>query len=367
VVPGIGFSNDPLLQGLLFSYLDTQLIRLGGPNFHEIPINRPLAPISNNQREGYYRMTINKGKTSYFPNSVGKNLPRPASAEEGGYVNYMEKVEGKKIRERSEKFKDFFSQAKLFWNSMSKPEKEHIIRAFHFEVGKVMDPEIRKAVVEEFNNVDGDLAIEIAKGVGVPAPEQKGGSQVTKESPNVSQERTEHTAKNSIKSRKIAILAAEGYNYDDVSQVMQALKGAGAHTDLISKYRGMLKSSKGEEIEVDKNYLTAASVMYDAVYVPGGKVSIDTLKMQGDAIHFVNEAFRHCKPLGATGEGIQLFKVANLPEIKFTGQESTDKAISNKGVVTSMRGDSSSFTDSFIAAIAKHRHWDREKKEQVPA
>ena len=367
VVPGIDFSNDPLLQGRLFSYLDTQLIRLGGPNFQEIPINRPLVPISNNQREGYHRMTINKGKTSYFPNSVGENLPRPAIAEEGGYVNYTEKVEGKKIRERSEKFKDFFSQAKLFWNSMSEPEKEHIIKAFHFEVGKVMDPEIRKAVVDEFNNVDGDLAIEIAKGVDVPVPEQKGGSKVMKESPNVSQERTEHTAKNSIKSRKIAILAADGYDYKELSQVMQALKGSGANADIISKYRGMLKSSSGEKLEVNKNYLTAASVMYDGVYIPGGKESIKTLKMQGDAIHFVHEAFRHCKPLGATGEGIELFKVANLPDIIFAERKSADKVISDKGVVTVMRIESSSFNDSFIAALAKHRHWGREKKEQVPA
>ena len=206
VVPGIDFSNDLLLQGRLFSYLDTQLIRLGGPNFHEIPINRPLVPVSNNQREGYHRMTINKGKVSYFPNSIGENLPRPASAEESGYSHYMEKVEGKKIRERSEKFKDIFNQVKLFWNSMSEPEKEHIIRAFHFEVGKVIVPEIRKAVVDLFNNVDGELAIEIAKGVGVSAPEQKGGSQVTKESPNVSQERTEHTVKNTVKSRKLPSL-----------------------------------------------------------------------------------------------------------------------------------------------------------------
>ena len=271
VVPGIDFTNDPLLQGRLFSYLDTQLIRLGGPNFHEIPINRPLAPVSNNQREGYHRMTINKGKGSYFPNSIAGNLPRPASADEGGYVHYTEKVEGRKIRERSEKFKDFFSQAKLFWNSMSAPEKEHIVKAFHFEVGKVMDLEIRKGVVELFNNVDGELAAQIAKGVGVPAPEQKGGSPVIKESPNLSQERSEHNRKDSIKSRKIAILAASGYDYQELAQVKQALEGAGAHTHLISKFLGMLKSSAGEELMVDKNYLTAASVMYDAIYVPEEK------------------------------------------------------------------------------------------------
>jgi catalase len=371
VVPGIDFSNDPLLQGRLFSYLDTQLIRLGGPNFQEIPINRPLAPVANNQREGYHRTTINKGKTSYFPNTVGENLPRPASAEEGGYVHYMEKVEGKKIRARSEKFKDFYSQAKLFWNSMSEPEKKHIIDAFHFEIGKVEDKSIRKAIVDMFNNVDGDLAIEIAKGVGVPAPEQKGGSPVTKESQNVSQERSERTVKNTIKTRKIAILAADGYDHKDVSQVMQALEAGGAKAHIISKHQGMLKSSSGEELEVDKSYVTTASVLYDAVYIPGGKKNVEALKMQGDAIHFVNEAFRHCKPLGATGEGVEFFKAANLPDVQFAGKESADKEIpliSDKGVVTAVNeGDRSAFNESFTDAIAKHRHWDREKKEQVPA
>jgi catalase len=367
VVPGIDFSNDPLLQGRLFSYLDTQLIRLAGPNFHEIPINRPLALIANNQREGYHRTTINKGKTSYFPNTVGNNRPYPASAEEGGYVHYMEKVEGKKIRARSEKFKDFFSQAKLFWNSMSEPEKKHIIEAFHFEVGKVNDKNIRKAVVDMFNNVDGDLAIEIAKGVGVPAPDQKGGSPVTKESPNLSQERSEHTVKDTIKTRKVAILAANGCDSDDVSQVMKALEAGGAKANIISKHQGMLKSSSGEEFEVDKSFATTASVLYDAVYIPGGKENIEVLKMQGDAVHFVSEAFKHCKPLGATGEGIELLKAANLPDLKYSGQESADKVISDKGVVTSMKSDSGSFNDSFIVAIAKHRHWDREKTKQVPA
>jgi catalase len=251
---------------------------------------------------------------------------------------------------------------------MSKPEKEHIIEAFHFEIGKVKDKKIRQAIVDMFNNVDGDLAIEIAKGVGVSAPAQKGGSPVTKESPNVSQERTEHTVKNTIKSRKIAILAADGYDHKDLSQVMQALKAGGANAHIISKYQGMLKSSSGEEIEVDKNYRTTASVLYDAVYIPGGKKNIDTLKMHGDAIHFINEAFRHCKPLGASGEGVELFKAAHLADIKLAGQKSADQVVSDKGVVTIRKeGGSSSFNDAFISAIAKHRHWDREKKEQVPA
>jgi catalase len=283
----------------------------------------------------------------------------------------MEKVEGRKIRARSEKFKDFFSQAKLFWNSMSEPEKKHIIDAFHFEIGKVNDKNIRKAVVDLFNNVDGDLAIEIAKGVGVPAPEQKGGSPVTKESPNVSQERSEHTVKNTIKTRKVAILVADGYDHKDVSEVMKALEAGGAKAHIISKHQGMLKSSSGEELEVDKSYVTTASVLYDAVYIPGGKENVETLKIQGDAIHFVNEAFRHCKPLGAIGEGVELLKAANLPDIQFAGQESADKdipLISDKGVVTAVNeGERSSFNKSFTTAIANHRHWDRENKEQIPA
>lgn len=366
VVPGIDFSNDPLLQGRLFSYLDTQLIRLGGPNFHEIPINRPLAPISNYQREGYNRMTINKGKGSYFPNTVADGLPRPASAEEGAYVHYMEKVDGRKIRARSEKFKDFFSQAKLFWNSMTEPEKMHIIKAFHFEIGKVKDPGIRQAVVDLFNNVDGDLAIEIAKGAGAKAPAVKGGSPVTRKSKNLSQELSEHTRKDSIVSRKIAVLAADGYNHAEVESVKKALMDAGAQADIISKFRGMLKSSDEKKMEVDKNYETAASVVYDAVYVPGGHESVNTLKMHGDAIHFINEAFRHCKPIGATGDGVDLLMSSSIKGVDFAGDGT--EIMSDKGVVTVRSpGGDGKFNKAFIEAIAQHRHWDREKKMQVPA
>ncbi len=137
VVPGIDFSNDPLLQGRLFSYTDTQLLRLGGPNFHEIPINRPIAPVNNNQRDGFHCMTIDKGSVSYSPNSLRSNSPQPATDKENGYTHYAEEVEGQKIKKRSESFNDHYRQATLFWKSMSPAEKKHIIKAFHFEVGKV--------------------------------------------------------------------------------------------------------------------------------------------------------------------------------------------------------------------------------------
>ena len=361
IVPGIDFSNDPLLQGRLFSYLDTQLIRLGGPNFHEIPINRSLAPVSNNQREGYNRMTINKGKGSYFPNSVSGGLPRPASLEEGGYAHYTEKVEGRKIRARSDKFRDFYSQAKLFWNSMSDIEKLHIIKASHFELGKVKDRNIRQGVVDLFNNVDGDLAIGIAKGVGVKPPEKKGGSSVTKRSRNLSQELSEHTSKDTIMTRKIAILAADGYDHKEVENVKKALEEKGAQTEVISKCTKTLKSTDGREMEADKNYLVADSVMYDAVYVPGGKESINTLKTEEEAIHFIREAFKHCKPIGATGNGMDLLVCSDITGIKFADESS--QVMSDKGVVTVNKPQGNGFNESFIAAIAQHRHWDREKKD----
>src|SRR5699024_6838878 len=160
VVPGIDFTNDPLLQGRLFSYLDTQLIRLGGPNFNEIPINRPIVPVNNNQRDGYHRRTINIGKVSYHKNSLANNSPVPVSEEDGGYTHYQEKVDGVKIRVRSESFKDHFSQATMFWNSLSDAEKKHTIDAFSFEVGKVKNNYVRQQLVEMYSNVILDLSTE---------------------------------------------------------------------------------------------------------------------------------------------------------------------------------------------------------------
>ncbi len=170
-----------------------------------------------------------------------------------------------------------------------------------------------------------------------------------------------------IKSRKVAILAMDGYNHDEAMQVKQALKDAGAHPQIISQFRGMIKSADGREMEVDKSYVTTTSVVYDAVYIPGGKHA-ETLKNQGYAIHFVNEAFKHCKPIGAVGEGIELLKASGIKGVAFVDVGSGGEAVSEMGVVTcGSQGDVSSFAEQFKAAIARHRHWDREKKEQVPA
>lgn len=371
VVPGIDFTNDPLLQGRLFSYLDTQLIRLGGPNFHEIPINRALAPVHNNQRDGYHRMTIDRGVVSYSKNSLQANDPQPASDKEKGYVHYTEKVEGRKVRQRSDSFKDFYRQATLFWNSMSMAEKQHIIDAFHFEVGNVKDMQIKQRVVDMFNNVDGQLATQIAMGIGVNPPAVPGGTGVTASSPAVSQENTVKEAR----TRKVAILAENGFNFQEITQVIEALKGGGVLPEIISKNLGMITSFDGRQLAVDKNYHTTASVMYDAIYVPGGHQNVDTLMSQGDSLHFVNEAFKHAKAIGATNEGIDFLWSSQIQGVAMAGQDTYAQVVNELGVVTIRNaadmgnfGQEGYFSQEFINAIAQHRHWARQnQKELVPA
>ena len=369
VVPGIDFTNDPLLQGRLFSYLDTQLIRLGGPNFHEIPINRPVAHVHNNQRDGYHRMTIDRGRVSYFPNSLQGNAPTPDA--EHGYIHYAEKVDGRKVRERSESFKDFYRQAALFWNSMSPAEKQHIIEAFHFEVGGVMDKQIKQRVVDMFNNVDGQLATQIAMGIGVAPPANPGDTCVTASSPAVSQENTIKEAR----TRTVAILAESGFNFPEVTQVMEALKGAGVHSQIISKNLGMITSADGRQLEVNKNYVSSGSIMYDAVYVPGGRQSVDTLLNQGDSQHFVNEAFKHAKAIGASNEGIDLLASSQIQGAVLAGPDTYAQLVQELGVITIRNaadmgnfGQEGYFSQEFIKAIAQHRHWIRQGiKDMVPA
>src|SRR5690349_6350532 len=170
VVPGIDFTNDPLLQGRLFSYLATQLIRLGGPNFHEIPINRPVAPLHNNQRDGYMRQTVNRGQVSYEPNSLRGGCPFQAGMDMSGFTSYAERISAQKVRERSPSFFDHFSQATLFYNSQTEVEQEHIVRALRFELGKLETPPIRERMLFLLAQVDKNLASRVAEGLGLQVP-----------------------------------------------------------------------------------------------------------------------------------------------------------------------------------------------------
>lgn len=357
VVPGIDFSNDPLLQGRLFSYQDTQLIRLGGPNFHEIPVNRPVVPVHNNQRDGYQRMTVDKGIVSYFPNSLRQGSPAPVPEAEGGYVHYAERIDARKIRARSDSFQDFYSQAALFWNSMSAAEKAHIIDAFHFEVGSVKDKAIKQRVVDMFNHVAPELARQLAIGIGATPPAEPGGTGVSAVSAAVSQENTKKTPR----TRKVAVLAADGFCYPGLTQVVAALTHAGAGADVVSSHMGMLTSVEGKAIEAVKDFTTAHAILYDAIYVPGGAGSIAGLSTTTDARDFINEAFKHAKPIAAADEGVDLLQASDAARVGLAPPASRGQLNSALGVVTTRKtADWNSFGAEFIQAIAMHRHWGRQ-------
>ncbi|RLL42691.1 catalase [Oceanobacillus piezotolerans] len=333
VVPGIDFTNDPLLQGRLFSYTDTQLIRLGGPNFHELPINRPLCPFHNNQRDGYGRQTINSSKVAYHKNSLAKNTPEPVSEAEGGYSHYQEKVEGRKVRARSESFKDHFSQAILFWNSMSEVEKEHIINAFSFELGKCKEVSVREQVLEMFSNVSHDLVSAIAGNLGLPVPDKKE-INYTKSSPAVSQA---NTVKRPA-TRKVGIIAADGFPAE-LNNVIAELKGANIVPEVISDHQGMVKGVDGTEITADHTFMTAESVLFDAILIVSQEGN--TSLFSKEAPEFVKEAYTHYKPIGALKEGASVLK-----DLDISGQD---------GVVV----DNS---EKFIEAVAEARFWNRDGK-----
>jgi catalase len=349
VVPGIDFTNDPLLQARLFSYLDTQLIRLGGPNFAQLPINRPLNEVRNHHRDGYHQTTVHRGKAAYHPNTVGGGCPALAP---DGYVHYQERVDGSKIRKRSESFADHYSQATLFWNSMADWEKEHIVAAFRFELGKVGQMPIREGVIRNLVNVDHDLATRVAAGVGVAAPEKPATSNGDRSSPALSQD---NSAKDSIATRQIAVLAADGVDAAHINATTDALTEAGAKWEVLAAADGTLQAASGDDVPVTRALTTVASVLYDAVLVPGGEQSVRTLAGDGDAVHFVSEAFKHGKAIGALGEGVSLLETARITAVRSSDQD----AVSDQGVVTAGTA-TDEFTGAFIEAVAAHRHPGRD-------
>jgi catalase len=376
VVPGIDFTNDPLLQGRLFSYLDTQLIRLGGPNFTEIPINRPLAEVHNNQRDGHMRQTVHEGPVNYEPNSLGGGCPMASPGSAGGFVSFPEHMDGTKVRHRSESFDDHFTQATLFWHSQTEVEQQHIVDALHFELGKVDHVHVRQRICDLLFHVDRDLADRAAAGVGVervtgdlsyldegtaPRPGPARSAAAPGRSPSLSQA----DQPGSPRSRKVAVLVAEGYDHASVTTVLDGLREAGVRPATVSSRLGTCHG-QGGEVDVDKTFDTAASIMFDAVLVAGGAESAGTLAGNGDALHFVNEAFKHCKPVAALGAGVDLLHAASLPQLAMAGAD-TDDVNEDRGVVTGGSGaDPGRFTGEFLAAISAHRHWSR-SLHPVPA
>ncbi|WP_201982005.1 catalase [Hymenobacter rubidus] len=376
VVPGIDFSNDPLLQGRLFSYTDTQLTRLGGPNFHEIPINRSIAPIHNGQRDGHMRQTINKGQVAYGPNLLNDNFPQQAKLSEGGFNSVHERVEGHKIRLRSKSFVDHYSQAKLFWNSQSDAEKMHIVKALRFELSHVQKEFVRTRTLVQLAQIDSDLVRRVAEGLGVAVPSAEGvqlnlqvgadanaatlqskpaAANIGKDSAlSIASDAKINQGKTSIKTRHVAVLATDGADVAAIGALMKALMDQGAQAAIVATHLGTITGAGGEELLVNGTFHSTSSVLYDAVYVAGGDASVAALKQNADAVRFVNEAFRHCKPIAASGAGIELLQAAAYP-----GAEDILKA---DGVITSPDAQVNGLATQFIAAVAKHRFWTRELK-----
>ncbi|MFC0598267.1 catalase [Streptomyces palmae] len=355
VVPGIDFTNDPLLQARNFSYLDTQLIRLGGPNFSQIPVNRPVAPVRNNQRDGYHQSSIHHG-TSYSPNSLGGGCPALADPDAPAFRHLMERVDGHKIRKRSPSFEDHYTQPAMFWHSMSDWEQQHIVNAFRFELGKVNSMEVRVRTVEQLARVDHTLAVSVAEGIGVPAPAPAGQVPQPTPSPALSLENNRGTG--GIRTRRIAVLAGDGADAEQIDTLKASLTTAGAVVEVLAPHDGVFTGSDGADHPVDRALPTMASVLYDAVVVPGAPGGAPVPGLQPAAVRFVRDAYRHGKPIAALGTGIEVLTLLEVPLLLATGQQET---VSDQGVVTHTPAGaiSADFAHAFTEAIAFHRHPNR--------
>lgn len=367
IVPGIDFTNDPLLQGRLFSYRDTQLSRLGGPNFHQIPINRPVVDTHNNQRDGMMQMDVVKGQTAYFPNSLSGGCPHLAKMAEGAFTSYEERIDAKKIRTRSESFNDHFSQPALFYRSLSKWEQQHLTDAYTFELGKCKYTHIKERMLWVISQIDTDLAKKVATGLGLEIPKsieqpinQAIGADADVEkhqppkkknyldtAPSLSQANTKFE---SISTRQIAVLVADGFSMKNFNKMKDALEKEGAMVKLIAPHGGEVVSDEGIAHEVHEAIMTTESVLFDAIYIPGGTKAIEKLKKESKFIKFINEAFKHCKAIAVDEEG------ENLIDSSLVSNFKQDAAVLiNKESI------------DFINAIAKHRNWDRmEVTKNIP-
>ena len=361
LVPGIEVTSDPLLQARLFSYVDTQLTRLGGPNFAEIPINRPIVPVANHQQDGFHRDTINTGAANYHPNSIGGGCPFLAG--DAGFVHRKEALHGHTGHERSESFRDHFSQATLFVASQSPPERRHLIEALRFELGKVTRLPIRSRMLGILREIDPGLAAAVSAGIGVPVPTgpvqvptgtsapgprtENGG--ITR-SPALS---LDNQPRASVATRKVAVLIADGVDAAGVATIRAALVAQGAIVEVIAPVLGA---------GIDKTLKTGASVFYDGLVIAGG-AGAQALLRDGDAIHWVREAFKHAKPIGAVGEGIALLARAELG-VDLAPEDGPDVVIS-QGVVT-CGAPGPAFAAALLQALAAHRYWAR-AVDAIPA
>jgi catalase len=358
VIPGIDFTNDPLLMGRIHCYVDTQISRLGGPNFHEIPINAPIAPVHNNQRDGMQRQAINRGRASYEPNSLGGGCPFQAGA--AGFVSFPEPMEpdAHKVRGKPERFADHYTQATLFWKSQTPVEQTHIINAFRFELSRVQLPAVRERMVSGLMNVDAALAAAVAEGLGIrqmPEPMPKVlETEVTPEvttSPSLSL--FARPGEGGVRTRRVAILVADGVEGGGLKALAERLVSAGAVPRFVGARLGSAESVDGEPIEIDVPMAAAPSVLFDGVILPGGEGAVERLVADGRALEFLKDQYRHCKPMLVLGAATGLLATAGIPTSLPSGQP-------DPGIVVGPSDDPGSAADTFMHALAQHRHFDRE-------
>lgn len=360
IVPGIDFSNDPLLQGRVMSYVDTQIYRLGGPNFNEIPINRPICPFANHQRDGQHRMQINIG-ANYEPNSLSNNWPRETApaASGGGFGTYPTRMaDAEKIRQRSDSFREYFSQPRLFWLSQTPFERRHIINAFSFELGKVARPYIRERVVDLLSHIDHDLAGGVADNLRIPLSEEqkkrplpKPVNGLDKGDPALSL----YAGKTfPVVSRKVALLVADGVDGGDVEKIRKTLSGKGIYVQILAPAMGSVTTKEGDMLLVDGTLEGNPSVLFDAVLVPAGEKSVKTLCENGVAKHHILQAFKHLKPVAFQDHAKKLFETAGLAGMQ------------DEGVI--LEKSPNKLVKGLAQVLGKHRIWEREARTAgIPA
>jgi len=355
VVPGIDFSNDPLLAGRLHSYVDTQISRLGGANFHELPINAPLAPVHNNQRDGMHRQVINRGRVAYEPNSLGGGCPFQAGAK--GFVSFPEPMAEDKLRGKPEKFADHYTQATLFFNSQTPVEQAHIVAAFRFELSKLTVPAIRERMVASLVNASPELALKVAEGLGIPLPKALPRVLPTPATPEVTVSPALSLmalpGDGGIRTRKIALLIADGVEAAPLLALQAALKKEGAVPVMVGPRLGDFKAAGGERLAADATLENSPGVLFDAAVLPGGEAGVKALARDGHTAEFITNIYRHGKTLMAIGASKALLDKVGITTTLPSGD-------ADPGLLTPAGADAKAMGTAFIEAVAKHRHPERE-------
>ncbi|MCU1343787.1 MAG: katE, partial [Acidimicrobiia bacterium] len=327
--------DDPLMQARLFSYLDTQLNRFGTPNFNQIPINRPLSPVDDNLRDGAMQQAVHHGRTPYLPNTVGGGCPFLAGEADSGYIHVPRPVEGVKTRERGGP-DDEYAQATLFWNSMTEVEQDHIVDAFTFELSKVDVPAVVDLMIERLAHIDAELVARVAAGLGLVAPDL-GLVNAMEESPLLAMV-TEDLFP--VDGRVVHILTSDGCDVAGVAALQMAIVAAGATPHVIATHKGAIVGADGSELTVDRSFHTASSAECDGLIVAGGTQLLNNPAV----LTYIQSAYRHCKTVGAWGDGLAVLEQAGAT----AGEPGVISGDAAAGIAT-----------TFIEALSLHRHWER--------